>query len=457
MRITLEDIFSIPTAVIYNPDRYKSVTSVSIDTRTIKKNSIYVAINGGNFDGHNFVHDAIRKGAIAIVISNRKLKKIDNVQIPIITVNNTLDAYAELAKIWRNKFSAKVISITGSNGKTTTKEIIAHLLSNKYKVHKTFANNNNQIGVPLTILSAHKNTDFIVLEHGTNHFGEIEYTARVAQPDFALITNIGNSHTKFLESKEKILEEKSKLLDHIRKGGCTFINCDDPLVKQLKKTTKNSISYGFRGKCEVKAKRLNSTIDSREKLFVEGFGKTIDVTLPLLGESNSQNYLAAVTIALKCGISKTDILKQTKSIEPVKGRLQKKEFKNFTIIDDTYNANPESVESALKVLKEFKQKSKKIIVFGDMFELGKDSKNAHKILAVEINKSKINSVYTIGNESKHIIDVLSKVKDKKHFISRRALEKHLGIIELADTVILVKGSRGMKMEDFVNVLERRAV
>jgi UDP-N-acetylmuramoyl-tripeptide--D-alanyl-D-alanine ligase len=457
MRITLEDIFSIPTAVIYNPDRYKSVTSVSIDTRTIKKNSIFVAINGGNFDGHNFVSDAIKKGAIAIVVSNRKLKKFDDVQVPIISVKNTLDTYAELAKIWRNKISAKVISITGSNGKTTTKEITAHLLSKKYKVHKTFANNNNQIGVPLTILSTPKNTDFIVLEHGTNHFGEIEFTARIAQPDFALITNIGNSHTKFLESKEKILEEKSKLLDHLRQGGFTFINCDDPLVNQLKKNAENYISYGFKRKCDVKAKRISSTIDSREKLFIEGFGKKIETTLPLLGESNSKNYLSAIAIALKCGISKTDVLKLTKSIKPVKGRLQKKDFRNFTIIDDTYNANPESVVSALKVLKEYKQRSKKIFVFGDMFELGNDSEDAHKKLSVEINKSKINSVYTIGDESKKIVDVLNKVKDRMHFNNRSALEKHLSKIEISDTVILIKGSRGMKMEDFVNVLERRAV
>ena len=160
MKFTLEDIFNIPTAVIYEPDKYKSVTSVSIDTRSIKKNSLFVAIKGKNFDGHNYINEAVRKGASAIVAQYKKVNELDNIKVPIIAVRNTQTAYGEIAKIWRNKFSTKVISITGSNGKTTTKEILSHLLESKFKVHKTVANNNNQIGVPLTILSAPQNVDF---------------------------------------------------------------------------------------------------------------------------------------------------------------------------------------------------------------------------------------------------------------------------------------------------------
>jgi len=456
MRITLKDIFNIESAVIYYPDRYKAVSSVSIDTRTIKKNSIFVALKGKNFDGHNYINEAISKGVKAIVVSNRKLNLLDNVEVPIISVKNTLHAYGELAKIWRNKLSAKVISITGSNGKTTTKEMIAHLLSSKYKIHKTLANNNNQIGVPLTILSAPQNTDFMVLEHGTNHFGEIEYTAKIAQPDYAIITNIGNSHTQYLESKEKILIEKSTLFNNLKENGIAFINNDDPLIKTLKKQNKSNVSYGFKGKCDVKGKRQGTSKNNQELLFIEGFNKKIDTALPLIGESNSKNYLGAASIALKIGISKKDIMNKTASLETVKGRLQKKDFEHYTIIDDTYNANPESVKSALKVLKDYKNRSKKILVFGDMFELGGSAENLHKEIAVDINKMKIDSVYSIGKESKKLNDKLTKVKEKKHFRNRRLLEKQLCEIELSDSVILVKGSRGMKMEDFVNVLEKRA-
>lgn len=456
MHITLKDIFSIQSAVIYYPDRFKSVSSVSIDTRTIKKNSLFVAIKGKNFDGHNYVQEAISKGAIAIVVSNRKLSNFEKVKVPIISVNNTIDTYAELAKIWRNKLPAKVISITGSNGKTTTKEILAHLLSAKFKVHKTFANNNNKIGVPLTIFSTPPGTDFVILEHGTNHFGEIEYTAKIAQPDFGLITNIGNSHTKYLESKDKIFLEKSVLFKHIKNAGLVFINNDDRFLKRLKKEYSNNITFGFVGKCLVKANRINTTIDAKYYLKIIGFGKNIETRLPLLGRTNSQNYLSAVAVGLKCGLSKTDIVNATKTIESVKGRLEKVDYDQFTIIDDTYNSNPQSVKSALNVLKYFKLRSKKVLVIGDMLELGESAELEHMNLATEINHVKLNSVFGIGKNSKIIINDLTKVVNKKHFNKREDLKKQLLRMDIMDSVFLVKGSRGMKMEDFVEILKNRA-
>lgn len=455
MKITLQDIFNIPTAVIYYPDKYVSVTSVSIDTRTIKKNSIFVAINGQNFDGHNYVHEAIKKGAKAIVVSSRKLNNFEDVTVPIISVRNTTEAYAELGKIWRKKLSAKVISITGSNGKTTTKEIVAHLLSQKFKVHKTYSNNNNQIGVPLTILSAPVDSDFLVLEHGTNHFGEIKFTAKSALPDFALITNIGNSHTKYLESKEKILVEKSELFNHLNDNGIVFINNDDPLIRKIKKNYKNTITYGFNGKPNVKGRIIDGTRYAAEKILIDGFGKKIESEIPLLGKANMQNYLAAVTIALKAGVSKSDIIKATKTLKPSKGRMEIKEFKNFTLVDDTYNANPESVKSAIEVLQKYKSRSKRIILLGDMFELGADSDKLHTKLVTDLEKIKNLSVYTIGKETKKISENLKKVTEKKHFKTRVQFSKFLGEIDLTDAVILVKGSRGMKMEDFAEVIIKR--
>ena len=208
MRITLEDLFNIPTAVIYNPDAYKSAAAVFIDSRQVKKKSIFVAIKGKNFDGHDFVKEAVKKGAGAIIINKRKLSEFDELDLPVITVSNTTHAYGELARIWRKKLKAKVISITGSNGKTSTKEILSEILSEKYKVHKTTANNNNHIGVPLTILSAPSGCEVVVLEHGTNHFGEIEYTAKIAQPDYSLITNIGSGHLEFLKDKKGVYKGK---------------------------------------------------------------------------------------------------------------------------------------------------------------------------------------------------------------------------------------------------------
>ncbi len=457
MRITLEDIFNLSTAVIYYPDLYKSVTSVSIDTRTIKKNSLFVAIKGKNFDGHNYVKDAIKKGATAIVVSNRKLNLLKNVTVPIISVRNTKIAYGELASIWRSKFKTKVISITGSNGKTSTKEISKQLLKEKYKVHSTYSNNNNEIGVPLTILTTPKNCEVLILEHGSNHFGEIEYTAKIAKPDYALITNIGNSHIEFLKNKNGVLKEKTALFNNVHENGKVLINNDDDLLKKIKTNYKKKTTFGFKGKVEVRGKTLGVTKDSKQKIEIKYNNTKLEIALPLLGKSNAYNYLAAVTIAKEFGLTKKQITEATKKINQISKRLEKKEYKKVTIIDDTYNSNPESVKNALIVLQQNKVRKNKIAVLGDMFELGKDSEKKHQDLAKEINKAKINTVLTIGKNTKLLNEALNKnIKTKKHFSTRKALKEFLKKMELNDSIVLVKGSRGMKMEEFVEILEKRA-
>jgi UDP-N-acetylmuramoyl-tripeptide--D-alanyl-D-alanine ligase len=181
LNLTIEDLFNIPTAVIYNPDNYKNVTSVSIDSRAIKKNSLFVAIKGEKFDGHNFINDAVKKGATTIVINEKNYKKYNTINLPLVTVKDTTLALGDLAKTWRRKLKTKIIGITGSAGKTTTKEMLAVLLKEKYSVNKTIGNNNNHIGVPLTLFSTNNKHDFLVLELGTNHFGEIAYTLQISE------------------------------------------------------------------------------------------------------------------------------------------------------------------------------------------------------------------------------------------------------------------------------------
>ena len=225
VRITLEDLFNLPASEIVNPDNYKAVSKISIDSRMINKGSLFIAIKGEKFDGHNFVREVIKNGASAVVIERKKYSQFRDLDIPVILVDKTVDALGGLAKVWRSKLNAKVVSITGSAGKTTTKDIIGTLLSEKYKTKKTSGNNNNHIGVPLTILSADKNDEVLVLEHGTNHFGEIDYTANIAQPDYALITNIGTSHLAFLKNKRGVLKEKKSLFDvTAKRDGTLLIN-----------------------------------------------------------------------------------------------------------------------------------------------------------------------------------------------------------------------------------------
>jgi UDP-N-acetylmuramoyl-tripeptide--D-alanyl-D-alanine ligase len=322
MKINLSDIFNLTDSVIYNPDSYKSVSNISIDSRTIKKNSLYVAIKGDKLDGHNFINVAILNGASSVLISENELNKFKNLNCTVITVPDTTTAYGELANIFRNKFKGKVISITGSNGKTTTKEILATILAEKFQTEKTEANNNNHIGIPKTILATKDKTEILILEHGTNHFNEIEYTANIAEPDYALITNIGDSHLEYLINKAGVYKEKSFLFNAaLKNDGIIFVNNDDSFLKSETRKIKNKITFGFNGKPDVKGKIVGFTDDGRTKLSIKNSKKEFVLELPLFGISNAKNFLAAITVALNLGLTNKQIKTGVNKVQQVKGRL----------------------------------------------------------------------------------------------------------------------------------------
>lgn len=466
IKITLQDLFNIPTAVIYNPDRFTPVSKIVIDSRKVKSGSLFVALKGEKLDGHDYVFEAINKGAKAILINKNKLKLFSKLDLPIITVRDTTIAYGDLGRVWRKKLKSKVISITGSNGKTTTKEIIATLLSEKFNVVKSEANNNNHIGVPLTILSANEKCSALVLEQGTNHFGEIEYSANISLPDISLITNIGNSHLEFLKNKEGVYKEKSALLDLTEiHGGKVFLNMDDPIIKIKSKNYWNKITYGFKGNVDVTGKIVRITKEGKPQLKIKynklplQLGKdsgSFTVTLPIYGNSNAKNFLAAVSVALYLGLSKKQILSGTNKLKPVRGRMDVKIYKEAIVIDDTYNSNPDSVKSAIDLVYNINLFKKKIFVIGDMLELGKNSAALHKELGRYFHDSTNTLVLTCGELTKHINRALSSRKTRSiHFYLREALGLYLKFESIENSVILVKGSRGMKMEEFVNILEKR--
>ncbi len=478
IKITIEDLFNIPSAEIFNPDAIKPLAFVEIDSRRVKKGSLFVAIKGDKYDGHDFILDALKKGAAAVVIDSRKFgfspkfrrnpfgsvlrtsireKKFSFLEIPIITVDDTTKAYGEIAKIWRNKLSAKVISITGSNGKTSVKEMVSTLLSEKFKVVKTEANNNNHVGVPLTILGTNEKCEALVLEQGTNHFGEIPYSAKISQPDFSLITNIGDAHLEFFQNKEGIFKEKSALFYETQKrNGVVFLNMDDLTIRKNAKLFTNKVTYGFKGKVDVKGKILGYTEDGRTAILISHRGKEFKTVLPVFGESNAKNFLAASAIALKLGITGKEIIRGAQKFLPVHGRLDVKKFKNAMLIDDTYNASPVSVHSAVELVKKIKTFKSKLIVLGDIYELGKKSPKYHKELSINFSPEKNLTVLTTGVLMKNLHKELRKKKIRSiHFYLREALSLYLQYEEIDNSVILVKGSRGMKMEEFVNILEKR--
>lgn len=458
IKITLEDVFDLPTAEIINPDNFKPVSHVSTDTRNIKKNSLFVALKGKKFDGHNFIADAVKNGAGAVVVNKTMVAKLKDVKVPVIAVKNTTIALGDIAAIWRGKYEGKVIAITGSNGKTSTKEILSTLLSAKYKVQKTAANNNNQIGVPLTILSADNKYNALVLELGTNHFGEIPYTAKIAKPDYAILTNIGESHLEFFKNKEGVYTEKAPVFDAaLANNGKIFINTDDKIISKNTKKLSSKITYGFNN-ADVKAILKGKNEEGCTVIEIAAQKTKFEVVLPLYGVNNAVNYLAAVTIALELGLTKNEIVAATAKLKAVSKRLDVSKFKNTMLVDDTYNANPLSMKGAVELLADIKKYDKKIAVLGDMFELGEKAAELHASLAAYIKKNKISEVYTIGKLMKNLDEKLEKTKiTHKHFSNRKALGSFIEKLDLENTVVLVKGSRGMKMEEFVEVIRKRFI
>jgi UDP-N-acetylmuramoyl-tripeptide--D-alanyl-D-alanine ligase len=457
LKITLEDLFNLPGAVIYNPDNYTPITSVSIDSRKIPKNAIFVAIKGKKFDGHKFINAALKNGACAIVINKHELSKTNNIKVPVITVPDTTKSLGSIASLWRKKLKIKIVAISGSSGKTSTKDILVQLLGEKFNVNKTIGNNNNHIGVPLTILSTTINHEILVVELGTNHFGEIQYTAGIVQPDFALITNIGDSHLEFFKNRNGVLKEKSALLKLTdSNNGMVFINNDDKLLKQYGKKIVNKVTFAFNSDSDVKGKIVAYNSQGQPEIQITSAKNIFRLSIPLHGQQNAKNLLAAVTVALNCGLNVKDIKSGAKKLIPADKRLKVNKFSNFMLIDDTYNANPESMKSSLELLNKISEYKYKTAVIGDMFELGKDEIKLHKSLFPVIKKNKINSVFTIGKRMKNLNELIIKSKiESKHFRSRSVLKSFLKNRNFANSVILVKGSRGMRMEEFVQVIKEK--
>jgi len=452
--ITLEEFFNLPTAEIFNPDSFKGISSITIDSRKVKKGSLFIAVKGSNFDGHSFVEEVVSKDASAVLIDKKKLKKFDAIDIPIITVSDTIKALGEIAAIHRSKSKAIVIAVTGSNGKTGTKEIIKTICSQKYKTIATTANNNNHIGVPLTLLDITPSTEVAVVEVGTNHFGEIEYSSAIAQPDIAVITNIGNSHLEYLKDKNGVLKEKKALLDATEKrGGTIIINKDDVHLKKIANKYTKVITYSFNAEASVKAKILELTASGKTVLSVTGSATEYKSELNLYGEINAKNVVCALAAIAPLKLNKKQILDGLKALQAPKQRLNVSTYSGITIIDDTYNANPESMKSALTLLKRISDKKVKLAVLGDMFELGEETEKHHRELAKEVKSSGIKELLLIGSNMKYLAEELSTSKiSVMYFEKRNQLKKHLSEYLLLDAAILFKGSRGMKMEEFIEVL-----
>ncbi len=456
--ITIEDLFNLETAVLYNPDNFRTIRNITIDSRNIPGSCLFIAVKGERFDGHDFVDKAVSNGAEAVLVNKRKLKKLGDLDVPVVAVEDTVKAMGQLAGAWRKKLSTKIIGITGSAGKTSTKEMVAMLLSTKFKVNKTVANHNNHIGVPLTLFSTNEKHDVLVAELGTNHFGEIEYTANIALPDYAMITNIGDSHLEFFLNRKGVLKEKTALFKATAEmNGTLFINEDDKLLKQEVKNYKKKVTYGFNSNSAVRGNISGYTDDGRPEIEITYKKNKMKVDLPLYGEANAKNFLAAAAVAFTMGLSVKEVSQGLNKLKQVEKRLNVKRRKNILLIDDTYNASPVSMKEAMNLTGKIKLYDRKIAVLGDMRELGDEAPELHRKLAPSVKANKFSEVYLIGPLMKNLYEELQKKSINARFFStRKRLNDFLMERDLSKSVILVKGSRGMKMEEFVRTIEEKA-
>lgn len=437
------------------------LTGVSTDSREIQPGNIFIALEGSNIDGHTKIEEAISNGALLAIAKRDKISNewLGN-KMPLIQVNDTIKALGKLASYHRKRFSFPVIAIGGSNGKTTTKEITAHLLSQKFNVLKTFENYNNQIGVPLMLLQFSNQYDIAVIEIGTNEPGEISILSELLAPTDGLITNIAEEHLEKLIDLWGVEAEETYLFGYLHKhDGFCFINADDERLIKYGILLENKITYGLNEIADVKAEILSNE-DLTHQLMLKFEDRIIRAKINEIGLSTVKNAIAATAIALKFGLNDEDIAYGLESYKHPKwhsyGRMAIEKTESFTIINDTYNANPASMRNALETLANFKTANKKIAILGDMLELGENSLKYHLDILNEAKKC-ADIIYLTGDNMYSAYKELNSSK-MQYFASKDELCNHLvNYIENGD-VLLAKGSRGMKMEEIiVNIKEKMEI
>jgi len=425
--------------ITYIHNLFLKCNLVSIDTRKIEPNSLFVAIKGENFDANTFAKEALEKGASYVIVDNENYF-IDQ---RTVLVENSLNALQELAKFHRQYLKLPIIALTGSNGKTTTKELINVVLSKKYTTKATVGNLNNHIGVPLTLLSFNSETEIGIVEMGANHKKEIEFLCELAKPDYGYITNFGKAHLEGFGGVEGVIEAKSEMYNYLSENDkLAFINLEDKIQVEKSKTLK-SHSFG------INKENANVNISSiAANPFVEIHFSNLLIQTHLIGLYNANNINAALTIGKYFGVEDIAIKEALESYIPENNRSQLITKGTNQIILDAYNANPSSMAVAIENFVQLDNLNK-IMILGDMFELGKESQQEHKVIVNLVLNEKDVVCYFIGKEFyNHRID-----KNKFHFYETfDAFSDYLKNTKIENSSILIKGSRGMALERTLNFL-----
>ncbi len=433
------------------------IQGVSIDSRNIQPGNLFVPFKGENVDGHKYVEQALEKGAAASLWE----KDVPNPpkDLPIIIVEDSLASLQTLATSYRNQLNLKVVGITGSNGKTTTKDMITSVLSQEFIVQKTEGNYNSHIGLPLTILGLKEETEIAVLEMGMSGFGEIEELSLIAQPDAAVITNIGESHLQELGSREGIAKAKLEIVLGLKENGLFVYFGDEPLLQ-------NAVSQSEPYRIQTFGNRSTNTLyptsvsqQSEGSIFTVNEQPELEFILPVLGQHNVNNALAAILIGREFGVSDTNIKEGLLSLKLTKMRTEMLEGpKESRYINDAYNASPTSMKAAIKLMSEIQGYSTKIVILGDMLELGPNEKEFHYDIGKQLNPSDIQYVFTYGPLSMETYrGATEQYADNHvfHFEDKDKLADSLIATLKGGELVLFKGSRGMKLEEVIERTQRK--
>src|SRR5438270_8227888 len=422
----------------------RMIERISTDSRTIKPGELFVALHGENFDAHNFLEHVAKSGAAGAIVAEQVSAKLP-LQFAILRSNDTLAAYQNLAANYRKTLPLKVLCITGSNGKTSTKDFAAAILGRAYRVTKTEGNFNNHVGLPRTILQANREDQFAVWEIGMNHPGEIAALARIASPDAALITNIGIAHIEFMGSREAIAQEKGALAEAASASGFVILNADDPFSASMAKRVRARVILAGIESGAIHAEDVQQTSAGSEFTIIEGAHRC-RAQLPVPGSHMVQNAMLAVAAGRAFGVSLEDCAAGLAGAPLTKARLQIREINGVQFLDDSYNANPDSMKAALRTLMELESDGKRVAVLGKMLELGAESERGHREVGETAATLGIDHLIAIADDAIARAARHAGLASASVASSATQAAEMLSDIVSAGDLVLVKGSRSARTE-----------
>ncbi len=425
------------------------IDTVSTDSRTLKPGELFVALRGENFDGHNFVEFAAKAGAAGAIVESTWNGKIPK-RFALIRTKDSLQGYQELAANYRKSLALNVVAITGSNGKTSTKDFTAAVLARRFRVTKTEGNFNNHVGLPRTILEATSEDEVAVWEIGMNHPGEIAALAKLAEPDVAIITNIGVAHIEFMGSREKIAEEKGALAAAVGTQGTVILNADDPFTQRIATRARGKVVLAGTTAGNIQAGEISQSGTGTDFTILEGAHRC-RAQLPVPGLHMVQNALLAIAAGRVFGLSLEDCAAGLIAAPLTKARLQIKDVAGVQFLDDSYNANPDSMKAALRTLIELDTDGKRIAVLGAMCELGDESERGHREVGETAAALKIDQLIAIGDAAAAIADGARQAGLRKTNVVNSTSEAAELLNEIAapGDLILIKGSRAARTEEVI--------